>query len=156
MLSRVSRGMLREIPAHAGRMVDRLPRWMFNRGGLIVIDSSVSAIATWLAWELRFDFNVPQKYRAAMLVSVVALMLVRPACLWAMRAYRTIWRYFNLGDAVIFCLAALPPTVLMLLAAHRMVAFQSEGDTPPNRNPGGLRRVPIGRCCVARSTSLFV
>lgn len=115
MLSRVSKAMLRELPAHAGRMVDRLPRWIFNRWGLIVTDASVSMIATWLAWQLRFDFDVPQKYRAAMGVSVVALMVVRPACLWVMSAYRTIWRYFNLGDAITFCLAAVPPTVLMLL-----------------------------------------
>lgn len=130
MLSRVPKDGLRRVVAHAGRMVDRLPRWIFNRRGLIVVDSSVSMIATWLAWQLRFDFDVPQKYRAAMLVSVVALMLVRPACLWAMRAYRTIWRYFNLGDAVVFCLAAVPPTLLMLLLRLGWVRFHSKAILP--------------------------
>jgi len=130
MLSRVSKGLLRELPAHAGRMVDRLPRWMFNQWALIVVDSSVSAIATWLAWQLRFDFDVPQKYRATMLVSVVALMLVRPACLWVMRAYRTIWRYFNLGDAVIFCLASVPPTLLMLFLRIGWLRFNPKAVLP--------------------------
>jgi FlaA1/EpsC-like NDP-sugar epimerase len=81
----------------------------------MVIDASISLIATWLAWQLRFDFAVPDKYITSMRVSAVAVMVFRPACLWAMGAYRTIWRYFNLGDAITFCLASVPPTVLMLL-----------------------------------------
>src|SRR5260370_5347198 len=30
-------------------------------------------------------------------------------------AYRAIWRYFNLGDAMTLCLAAIPPTIIMLM-----------------------------------------
>src|SRR5580704_8966700 len=115
MSSSKSKGMLAEFPAQVGRAVDRLPRWVFNRWALIVIDASISLIATWLAWQLRFDFDVPGKYLTAMRISAIAVMLFRPACLWAMGAYRTIWRYFNLGDALTFCLAAVPPTLLMLL-----------------------------------------
>ncbi len=97
MSSRVPKAILRDLPAQAGGAVDRLPRWIFNRWGLIVIDASVSMIATWLAWQLRFDFDVPQKYLTSMRISAVAVMVLRPASLWAMGAYRTIWRYFNLG-----------------------------------------------------------
>jgi len=88
---------------------------MFNRGGLIAIDGSLSMIAIWVAWQLRFDFNVPENYQAAVRFSAVALLLVRPACLWILGAYRAIWRYFNLGDTMTLCLAAIPPTVIMLL-----------------------------------------
>ena len=126
----MSHSMLREFPAYAGRMVDRLPRWVFSRWGLIVVDSSVSVIATWLAWQLRFDFDVPHKYLNAMLVSVLALMVVRPACLWALGAYRTIWRYFNLGDAIIFCSAAAPPTFLMLLLRIGWLRFNPKAVLP--------------------------
>jgi FlaA1/EpsC-like NDP-sugar epimerase len=115
MSSRQSKGKLQEIPAQVGRAVDRLPRWIFNRWGLIVVDASVSVLATWLAWQLRFDFDVPHNYLTAMRISALAVMVVRPACLWSMGAYRTIWRYFNLGDAITFCLAAVPPSLLMLL-----------------------------------------
>jgi len=106
---------LRELCGHAGRALDRLPRWIFNRWGLIAIDGSFSMVAIWLAWQLRFDFDVPANYQAAVRVSAVALLLVRPACLWILGAYRAIWRYFNLGDAMTLCLAAIPPTVIMLL-----------------------------------------
>src|SRR5215472_15043235 len=115
MSFRTFKGMLRELPAQAGRAVDRLPRWIFNRRGLNVIDASASLIATWLAWQLRFDFAVPENYRAAMSISALVLMVVRPLCLWIMGAYRIIWRYFNLDDAITFGLAAIPPTFLMFL-----------------------------------------
>ena len=115
MSFRTFQGMLRELPAKAGRAVDRLPRWIFNRQGLNVIDASASLIATWLAWQLRFDFDVPENYRAAMRISALVLMIVRPLCLWMLGAYRIIWRYFNLDDAITFGVAAIPPTFLMFL-----------------------------------------
>ena len=115
MAFRTFKGMLRGLPAQAGRAVDRLPRWIFNRHGLNVIDATASLIATWVAWQLRFDFDVPENYRAAMGISALVLAVVRPLCLWGMGAYRIIWRYFNLGDAITFGLAAIPPTFLMFL-----------------------------------------
>src|ERR1019366_3479 len=115
MSSRMWKHILRELSAHAGRAIDRLPRWIFNWWGLIAIDGSLSTVAIWLAWQLRFDFDVPANYQAAVRVSALALMLVRPACLWSLGAYRAIWRYFGLGDAMTLCLAAIPPTVIMLV-----------------------------------------
>ena len=115
MATRVSKGIFRELAAQVGRAIDRLPRWIFNRWGLMAIDASLSMVAIWLAWQLRFDFAVPQNYMAAMRVSAIALLVVRPLCLLGLGAYRTIWRYFNLGDAITLCLAAIPPTMLMLL-----------------------------------------
>jgi FlaA1/EpsC-like NDP-sugar epimerase len=81
----------------------------------VAIDAAVSMVATWLAWQLRFDFDVPQKLLTSMRISAVAVMVFRPASLWVMGAYRTIWRYFNLVDAITFCLAAVPPSLLLFL-----------------------------------------
>jgi FlaA1/EpsC-like NDP-sugar epimerase len=115
MSPRVFEGVYRELCAHAGRSIDRLPRWAFNRWGLIAIDATLSMIAIWLAWQLRFDFQVPANYWPVLGVSTLALLVVRPLCLWNFGAYRTVWRYFNLTDAVTLCLATVPPTVIMLL-----------------------------------------
>jgi len=109
------KGLLNGLPAQAGRAVDHLPLWLFNRRGLNVLDASASMIATWLAWQLRFDFAVPHNFLPTVRVSVLALMVLRPACLGFMGAYRIIWRYFNLDDAITFSVAAMPPTLLMLL-----------------------------------------
>src|SRR5215469_14533066 len=124
------RGILRALPAQAGRVVDRLPRWIFNRHGVNVIDASASLIATWLAWQLRFDFDVPENYRMAMRISALVLMVVRPACLWLLGAYRIIWRYFNLGDAITFSLAAVPPTFLMFLVRLGWIKFHPKAIIP--------------------------
>jgi FlaA1/EpsC-like NDP-sugar epimerase len=109
------RHISRELCAHTGRAIDRLPRWVFNHWGWAAIDGSLSVVAIWLAWQLRFDFDLPAKYQPAARVCAVALFLVRPACLWSLGAYRTVWRYFNLGDAMALFLAAIPPSVVMLV-----------------------------------------
>ncbi|MBV8475732.1 MAG: polysaccharide biosynthesis protein [Acidobacteria bacterium] len=111
----MSKGMFQEFAAQAGRAIGRLPRWVLTKWGLMAIDASLSVIAIWFAWQLRFDFEVPQNYIAAACVSAVAFLIMRPLCLLILGAYRAIWRYFNLGDAVTLCLAAIPPTMLMLL-----------------------------------------
>ena len=115
MSSHVSGSIWRELSAHAGRAIDCLPRRVFNQWSLIATDASLSMVAIWLAWQLRFDFAVPEKFQTAVRMSVAAILLVRPACLWSLGAYRRIWRYFNLSDAVALCLATLPPTIVMLL-----------------------------------------
>lgn len=109
------KGMFRDITGHVGRAMNSLPRWVFSRWGLLSVDASVSMAAIWLAWQLRFDFAVPARYVVTVRVCAVALLFIRPACLWSMGAYRTIWRYFNLGDAATLCIAAVPPTIVMLL-----------------------------------------
>ena len=115
MSSHVSGSIWRELSAHAGRAIDCLPRRVFNQWSLIATDASLSMVAISFAWQLRFDFAVPEKYQTAFRISVAALLLVRPTCLWSLGAYRRIWRYFNLGDAVALCLATVPPTLAMLL-----------------------------------------
>ena len=117
------RQISRKLCAHAGRALDRLPRWVFNRWGWLTIDASLSMVAIWLAWQLRFDFDLPAKYQVAVRVCAVTLLLVRPACLLSLGAYRTVWRYFNLDDAMTLFVAAIPPTAAMLLL--RIGWFQS-------------------------------
>jgi FlaA1/EpsC-like NDP-sugar epimerase len=115
MSLRASKGIFAEFCAEAGRAIDGLPRWIFTRWGLMAIDATISTIAIWLAWQLRFDFAVPANYVPTVRVCAVTLLFVRPAFLRSMGTQRTIWRYFNLEDAVTLCLAAIPPTVVMLL-----------------------------------------
>jgi FlaA1/EpsC-like NDP-sugar epimerase len=124
----MSKNLRGEILGRVGRAIDSLPHWIFNRWGVMAIDGVVSAIAMRLAWQLRFDFEVPPRYVTTMLIAVVAVLLIRPACLWLLGAYRTVWRYFNLGDAITLSVAAAPPTVLMLL--FRGVGIHSVAAVP--------------------------
>lgn len=94
----------------------RLPRLAFNRFSQLLLDSTCAGLAFFLAFQLRFDAAVPLRYRATMLAWLVSLIIVRPFCIWALGAYASIWRYFNLRDMFSLALAAaLPSTVLLFV-----------------------------------------
>jgi FlaA1/EpsC-like NDP-sugar epimerase len=98
-----------------GWAIERLPRFLFRRRVQILIDALLSTLAIWLAYQLRFDFNVPDNHRVVMWTWALLLVFLRPLCLLGMGVYRGTWRYFNFNDALSFTVGALPPTGLMLL-----------------------------------------
>ena len=98
-----------------GCAIERLPRFIFRRTSQLLFDGLLSILAIWFAYQLRFDFNVPDAHRPAMWTWALLLFLLRPLCLLAMGVYRGTWRYFNFHDAVSFTVGALPPTGLLLL-----------------------------------------
>jgi FlaA1/EpsC-like NDP-sugar epimerase len=98
-----------------GRFIDRLPRPLFSRGGQVAIDALLSSVALWLAFQLRFDFDVPLRHQQVMWLWALVLPILRPLCLWAFGIYARIWRYFDLGDALMFSFAALPPTGVLFV-----------------------------------------
>jgi FlaA1/EpsC-like NDP-sugar epimerase len=97
-----------------GRAIDRLPQPLFSRWGQVAIDSLLAVIAIWFSYQLRFDFAVPGEHQAVLWIWAVSFSLLRPFCIWILGGYRGIWRHFNLNDALLFALAAMPPTVLTL------------------------------------------
>jgi FlaA1/EpsC-like NDP-sugar epimerase len=104
-----------EFAAQLGRAIERLPRPLFSRWVQIAVDALLAMTSLWLAWQLRFDFNVPLVYRIVMPASALLLAVARPVCLWAVGAYKSIWRYFNLSDALAIALGAITPTAIMLV-----------------------------------------
>jgi FlaA1/EpsC-like NDP-sugar epimerase len=105
----------RPVLTHLGRQVDRLPRRLFSRWGQLSIDATLSAIAIWFSYQLRFDFSVPSDHQLVMWTWVLLLATVRPLCLVVSGVYRGTWRYFDLRDALSFAVSATPPTLFMLL-----------------------------------------
>jgi len=97
-----------------GRAVDRLPRPLFTRWGQIAVDSVLSVIAVWISYQLRFDFAVPAKHQTVMWVWALLFSVLCPASLSLWGTYKGIWRHFNLSDALLFAVGALPPTALAL------------------------------------------
>ncbi len=108
-------GRLELFLSQLGRHVDGLPRALFSRWSQLGIDASLSALAIWLSYQLRFDFNVPPTHQLVMWTWVVLLTSVRPLCLLLAGVYRGTWRYFDLHDTLSFALGATPPTIFMLL-----------------------------------------
>jgi FlaA1/EpsC-like NDP-sugar epimerase len=92
----------------------------------VAVDSILSVAAVWVAYQLRFDFAVPLKHQAVMWTWAALFAVLCPACLWISGAYNGIWRHFNLNDALLLAVGALPPTALVLVVriglAGRIIA----------------------------------
>ena len=101
-----------------GRAFDRLPASFYGRGVQMALDASLCALALYLAFQLRFDGAVPHSYRVVMWTWILGLALARPLVLLALGGYSGIWRYFNLHDATVLVLTALPPTVALLVLRY--------------------------------------
>lgn len=107
-------GRLATLLPELGRAIDRLPRPLFNRWGQMVIDSVLSISAIWFSYQLRFDFAVPREHQLVLWIWAASFSLLCPFCIWITGGYKGIWRHFNLNDALLFALGAIPPTVLVL------------------------------------------
>ena len=94
----------------------RVPGLLFNRITQLFLDSGCAGLAFFLAFQLRFDGAVPPRYRSIMLVWLLALVVLRPFCIWVLGAYASIWRYFNLRDMFSLSLAAALPSSILLFA----------------------------------------
>jgi FlaA1/EpsC-like NDP-sugar epimerase len=107
-------GKLTTLFSELGRAIDRLPRPVFSRWGQVGIDSILAVIAIWFSYQLRFDFSVPRKHHVVLWIWAASFSFLRPFCIWIIGGYKGIWRHFNLNDALLFALGAMPPTVIAL------------------------------------------
>jgi FlaA1/EpsC-like NDP-sugar epimerase len=95
---------------------NRVPGRLFNRLTQVLLDGGCAGLAFFVAFQLRFDAAVPLRYRSIMLLWLVGLVVVRPLCIWALGAYASIWRYFNMRDMFSLSLAAALPSTILLFA----------------------------------------
>src|SRR5262245_13901444 len=97
----------------------------FARGLQIVIDVTVLSAAFWLAFALRFDWDIPAAMLGKALVAWPALVATQYAFLSAAGVPRISWRYVSLGDALLIMssttLASLAFLVLRFVAAATKV-----------------------------------
>jgi len=114
VLNSDGKGRLTIFLMELGRAIDRLPRPLFSRWGQVGIDSVLSIAAIWFSYQLRFDFAVPREHQVVLWTWAVSFSLLRPFCIWILGGYKGIWRHFNLNDALLFALGAIPPTVIVL------------------------------------------
>lgn len=101
-----------------GSSAERVPQAFINRGVQLALDGAVCASAIFVAYQLRFDANVPEAHRRVMWSLMLLLPFVRPLLMLSLGAYDAIWRYFNLRDATVLALSAAPPSVALLLLRY--------------------------------------
>lgn len=71
--------------------------------------------AYWLAWELRFDFTVPERMAEDRLLWMLPMVMVKMALLMVLRQFDSMLSYFSLPDLLRIVLAMVVASVLAFL-----------------------------------------
>ena len=80
--------------------LDDLPTRVWGRGLQLMLDGIGVMLAVYIAFQLRFEFVLSNRYVGLMLAWMVVLGFARFLFILAIGGYMSIWRYFNLCDAV--------------------------------------------------------
>ena len=95
---------------------DPIPSWLLHGYTRVLLDALTAAIAMLNAYALRFDFQIEPKMQHSMWTWLCTVAVLRPLSLHLTRdGYQTIWRFFDVRDALALALRSLPVTVLLLL-----------------------------------------
>lgn len=68
--------------------------------------------AYWLAWELRFDFSVPERMAEERVMWLLPLVAVKLALLMVLRQFDSMLSYFSLPDLLRIVVAMMTASVL--------------------------------------------
>ncbi len=89
--------------------------WFLLRPLQLLADVSVLSAAFFLAYLVRFDFQIPKNYLDNALDQIPFVVLVQFASLFVVGAYAIIWRYIGLEDTKSFLKAAAVSAVILVL-----------------------------------------
>ncbi|MGH9508381.1 MAG: polysaccharide biosynthesis protein, partial [Terriglobales bacterium] len=81
----------------------------------MVLDGLATVIAVFLAFQLRFDGDLPAIYQPVMWAWVLLLPALRLALIYALGGYNAIWRYFSLHDAAVLVATVVPSSLCLLV-----------------------------------------
>ncbi len=82
-------------------------------------DAAAAAFAWYLAYLLRFNFDIPEQYAQGMLATLWLVLPLEIACFWLFGLYRGMWRFASIPDlkrillAVGLAALAVPTTLYM-------------------------------------------
>ena len=101
-------------------------RSRINTGVAMLHDVIAAAIAWWLAYLLRFNFDLPAQYQDELWRTLVWVVPLQAAVFWGFSLYRGIWRYASVADLrrilfAVIAAAALIPLVLWLFRVQAIV-----------------------------------
>lgn len=108
-------------------LASQLSRNLRNRNFFIMLglDALVFMVSVWLAYQLRFDFQVPGHYRAQLWGMLALSVPVKTGLFLLFGQYRGMWRYTSLED--FWKLLRLSALQSLVLVAAALVAFHVRG-----------------------------
>jgi FlaA1/EpsC-like NDP-sugar epimerase len=98
------------------RYTDPIPEWLLQGYIRVLLDGLTAAIAMFIAYALRFDFQVEPSMRRGMWVWLCTVAFLRPLSLYVTRdGYQTTWRFFDVHDGMMLALRSLLVTIMLLI-----------------------------------------
>ena len=91
----------------------------FNRSIAVLHDLIAAALAWWLAYLLRFNFDLPEQFQAELMHTLFWVTPLQGLVFWGFSLYRGIWRYASVADlrriltAVITATAFIPLMIVI-------------------------------------------
>jgi FlaA1/EpsC-like NDP-sugar epimerase len=130
-------GWARRAGADVSRAGATIPRVRLHRHSLpqLVVDAALVALAYWLAYRLRFDAGLPDRYERLFEATIVPVVLGSAVIFIGFRLYQKWWRYSSQRDLE----AVLSATAVTTLALAGYVAIAS-----PVEVPSGVGVVGVG------------
>ncbi len=89
--------------------------WFLRRPFQLMVDIAVLGVSFFLAYLLRFEFQLEEYYFDNALNQLPFVVFVQFASLFVVGAYSIIWRYVSLEDIKAFLKAALISGVILIL-----------------------------------------
>ncbi len=71
---------------------------MLRRAAIVIVDGATVAGAAWLAYLIRFDFDVWPYYQTQLIKLLPVIVLLRIASLYFFGGYQSFWRYCGIND----------------------------------------------------------
>ena len=90
----------------------------------IFFDIAIIFLSTFIAFELRFDFDIPTQYISSMYLSTVILVLTRVFFFNYFRVYDISWRHFGFKDISGLVYVMILSTIILLVLVYVLRATE--------------------------------
>ena len=93
-----------------------------NTGIAILHDVIAAAFSWWLAYLLRFNFDLPANFRDELWHTILWVVPLQAAVFWGFSLYRGIWRYASVADLrrILFAVIAATAFIPLMLGLLRV------------------------------------
>jgi len=94
--------------------VSELRRKLF----FMIIDFFIIITASYFAFALRFDFDIPTHYHNSIVVTILFLLTIRITLFYSLRVYDISWRHFGFNDTLKLTFLTTGTTLLLVVFSY--------------------------------------
>jgi len=87
-------------------------------------DTIIIILSTLMAFELRFDFAVPQSFNAAIFATIGILLISRIGLFYVFQIYTISWRHFGFKDTTKLVFVTVLSTIVLLIMSYLLKSYE--------------------------------